>query len=379
MRGGKDMIRKIAVFLAIAMTITAMTACSSNNQGRTIIKDGDKDITIIEPKTTTGAEELRVEKIEEYKDIRALDWQDEDRLLVSKKNTNANKISVEGEEFYPNNLYILDTKNGEYKILNEESANQLFAEFSPDKKHIFYKTNNEETARGYIMDLQGKNVVSITGDRTIHFSAGKWIDNERVIYADFNNTVYEGDVSGKIVEVANLGPESTNKSIAIGETFYYTVSSVFRNGDELYFLTSNLDLKKYDLVSKETSLLDKNVLRVYPSKDFNKIAYVKMAEDQEVKLIVTDTNWNKKTLAEGMAISEATWSPDNTRLVYSVVKESSEENGIYLSDLKTEKTSRISLFDGIIGFGWSPSGKKISVCRFDKDYNFLSNIIILNN
>jgi len=373
------MIRKIAAFLAIAMTIAAMTACSSNNQGRTTIKDGDKDITIIEPKTTTGSEELRVEKIEEYKDIRALDWQDEDRLLVSKKNTNVDKISVEGEQFHPNNLYILDTNDGEYKILNEERANQLFAEFSPDKKHIFYKTNNEETARGYIMDSQGKNVVSITGDKTIHFSAGKWIDNERVIYADFNNTVYEGDVSGKIVEIANLGPESTNKSIAMGEAFYYTVSSVFRNGDELYFLTSDLDLKKYNLVSKETGLLDRNVLKIYPSKDFNKIAYVKMTEDQEVKLIVADLNFNKKTLAEGMAISEAAWSPDGTRLVYSVVKEASEENGIYLSDLKTEKTSRISLFDGIIGFGWSPSGRKISVCRYDKDYNFLSNIIILNN
>ena len=372
------MIKKIAIIMAVAMTITAFAGCKSNNQQRTTIKDGEQNITIIEPKTTPEAEELRVEKIEEYKDIRALDWQDEDRLLVSKTNANVDKISREGEESYPNNLYILDSKSGEYKILNEESANQLIAEFSPDKKHIFYKTNSEETARGYIMDSQGKSVVSITGDKTIHFSAGKWIDNERVIYADFNNTIYEGDIFGKIVEVANLSPKSINKAIAMDETFYYTVSSVYRNGEELYFLTSNLDFIKYNLVSKETTLLDRNVLKIYPSKDFNKIAYVKMTEELIVKLTLADVSFSKKTLAEGMAISEVAWSPDNTRLVYSVTKEASEENGIYLSDLKSEKTSRISLFDGVTGLSWSPSGKKLLVCRYDNEYKFLSNVIILN-
>jgi len=358
------MIKKVSIFLAIAMTIAALTACNSNNPGRTTIKDGDKTITIIEPEATAETDELRVEKIDEYKDIRILDWQDEDRLLVSKKNSNVNKISGEGEEFYPNNLYIFDTKSGEYKILREESANQLFAEFSPDKKHIFYKTNSEETAHGYIMDSQGQKVVSVTGDRTIYVMAGKWVDNERVIYPDFGNGIYEGSISGESVEVVNLGSESANY--------------VFKNGDNIYYLTSKLELKKYNLVSKETDVLDENVFKVFPSGDMNKFAYVKMTKDEKVELIVSDISFSKKTLAEGLEISQAAWSPDNTRLVFSIKKEASEESGTYLSDLKSEKTSRISLFNEIIGFSWSPSGKKISVCRLDKDYNILSNVIILN-
>ncbi|AEV69657.1 TolB family protein [Acetivibrio clariflavus] len=358
------MIKKVSIFLAIAMTIAVLTACNSNIPGRTTIKDGDKTITIIEPRATAENDELRVEKIDEYKDIRALDWQNEDRLLVSKKNTNVNKISSEGEVFYPNNLYIFDIISGEYRILKEESANQLFAEFSPDKKHIFYKTNSEETARGYVMDSQGQNAVSVTGDKTMYVMAGKWVDNERVIYPDFGNGIYEGDISGKIVEVVNLGSESANYA--------------FRNGNDIYYLTSGLELKKYNLDSKVTDTLDENVFKIFPSGDMSKLAYVKMTKDEKVELIMADMDFNKKTLAEGMAISQAAWSPDNTRLVFSITKEASEESGIYLSDFKSGETSRISLFDEVIGFSWSPSGKKISVCRFDKDYNIWSNIITLN-
>lgn len=358
------MMRRVIIFLAIAMTVTSLVACNSNSQGRTTIKDGDKTITIVEPESTTGTAEIKVEKIEEYKDIRALDWQDEDKLLVSKKNTNVDKISSEGEEFYPNNLYIFDTNTKEYKILKEESANQLFAEFSPDKKHIFYKANSEETARGYIMDSQGQNVVSITGDKTMHVMAGKWIDNERVVYPDFSNSIYEGDISGKIVELVNLSSESVN--------------FVFKKGDDLYYLTSKLDLKKYNLDSKEKSVLDESVFKMYPSKDLSRIAYVKMTKDEKAELIVVDTNSSKKTLTEGMSISQVAWSPDNTRLVFSITKEDSGENGTYLYDLKSGNITRISLFDEIIGFSWSPSGKKILVCRFDKEYNIWSNIITVN-
>lgn len=356
--------KRTAILFTVTMAITALAACGSNNFERTTIKDGTKTITIIEPETVAENDELKVEKIDEYKDIRALDWQDEDRLLVSKKNTNVNKISSEGEEFYPNNLYIFDIKSGEYKILKEESANQLFAEFSPDKKHIFYKTNSEETARGYVMDSQGENVVSVTGDKTMHVMAGKWVDNERVIYPDFSNGIYEGDISGKIVEIVNLGSEYANYA--------------FRNGNDVYYLTSRLKLKKYNLDSKVTETLDENVFKIYPSEDMSKLAYIKMTRDEKVELIVADMDFNKKTLAEGMAISQAAWSPDNTRLVFSITKEASEENGIYLSDLKSGKTSRLSLFYEVLGFSWSPSGRKISVCRFDKDYNILSNVIVLN-
>jgi len=358
------MIKQVAFFLAVAMAVTLLTACDSSSQGRTTIKDGDKTITIIEPESTPGIEELKVNKIEEFKDIRALDWQDEKRLLVSKKNTNVDKISSEGEEFYPNNLYIFDIGTKEYKILREESANQLFAEFSPDKKHIFYKTNSEEVARGYIMDSQGQNVVSITSDKTIHIMTGKWVDNESVIYPDFGNRIYEGNVSGKIVKLVDLGSESVN--------------DVFRNGDEIYYLTSNMELKKYNLVSKKKSVLDEDVYNIYPSTDKKRLAYVKISKDEKVDLILTDKDFNKKILAEGMSISRVCWNHDDTRLVFSVKKEDEAENGMYLSDLKTGNTNRIALFDEIIGFSWSPSNKKIAVLRFDKEYNFLTNIITLS-
>ncbi len=359
------MIRKITFIIAVSITITTLAACNSNSQERTIIKDGDKTITIVEPESTTGTVELRVEKIEEYKDIRALDWQDEDKLLISKKNTNVDKVSSEGEEFYPNNLYIFDTNTKEYKILKEESANQLFAEFSPDKKHIFYKSNYEETARGYIMNSQGENSVSITGDNTMHVMAGKWIDNERVIYPDFSSSIFEGDVSGKIVEIVKLGSKSVN--------------DVFRNGNELCYLTSDLELKKYNFVSKETSTLDENVFQIYPSRDQKRLVYVKFAKNEKVELILMDMDFNKRILAEGMSTSKVAWNHDNTRVVFSIKKEDSTENGIYLSDLKAGTTSRIALFDEVVGFSWSPSGKKISVCRLDQDYNFWSNVIILSN
>ena len=359
------MIRKVKIIIAIAITITTLAACNPDSQERTIIKDDDKTITIIEPENTSGTGELKVEKIEEYKEIRALDWQDEDRLLISKKNTNVNKISSEGEEFYPNNLYIFDTNTKEYKILKEENANQLFAEFSPDKKHIFYKSNYEETARGYIMSAQGGNSVSITGDNTMHVMAGKWSDNERVIYPDFGSGIYEGDVSGKVVEIVKLGSISVN--------------DVFRDGDELYYLTSDLELKKYNLVSKENTTLDQNVFQIYPSRDQKRLAYVKISKGEKVELVLMDMDFNKRILAEGMSVSKVAWNHDNTRVVFSIKKEDSTENGIYLSDLKAGTTSRIALYDEVIGFSWSPSGKKISVCRLDQDYNFWSNVIILSN
>jgi len=99
------MIKKVSIFLAIAMTIAVLTACNSNIPGRTTIKDGDKTITIIEPRATAENDELRVEKIDEYKDIRALDWQNEDRLLVSKKTLMLIKYPVKVRYFTPT-IYI---------------------------------------------------------------------------------------------------------------------------------------------------------------------------------------------------------------------------------------------------------------------------------
>ncbi len=351
------MMRRNSILLIAAMLIT-LSSCAPKSQERTVIEKDDKIITVIEGEEAAGSEELLIEKIEEFKNIRGLDWQDEEKLLISKENKNVDKIQSEGEAFYPNNLYIFDTKTKEAKILKEDRSNQAFAKFSPDKKHIFYKKNSEETARGYIMDSDGNNEVLITGDNAIHVMAGNWIDNERVFYPDFSGTVYEADISGKNFKLVQLKAKSINKAYKIG--------------DQIYFISLEGELIKYDTVTDSQSVVEKDVFDVIPSQNPNRIAYIKMNQDEKDALIVCDNDFsNKKILVESENISGTSWSPDNTRIVYSISSDDKGNSGTYVSDLKTGKSTRIALSKDVLNLSWSPSGKKLAICQVhtDEDVN----------
>lgn len=358
--------RKNSILLIAAMTIT-LAACDSKVQERTVIKKGDKTITVLEAESKASNEELKVEKVEEYKNINALDWQDEDKLLISQENTNVEEVQLNGMKYTANNFFVFDTSTGKSKVLREESADQSWAEFSQDKKHILFKKSNFETEGSYIMDSQGQNEVSITGDEPMPLLVSRWIDDKRVIYVDFTTgVVNEVDISGKIFEIADLKVSNLNE--------------VWKIGDEIYYIpTGDDNLVKYNLTSKEKSQVEENVCQIFPATDENRIAYTKYTDGYRSQLLVCDKNFNnKKIIDEDQMISEVKWSPDNTKLLY-LTSQSSDTAGINVADQKTGKTTRVALNTNVSNLSWSPSGKKIAVSQFNEDGTSKSAVFTLSN
>lgn len=355
--------RKITILLIAAMTIT-LAACGSKVQERKVIKKGDKPITVLEAESKANNEELKVKKVGEYKNIDALEWQDEDKLLISQENKN-NEIQNEGTKYYAENLFIFDTSTEKAKVLREESSNHRWAEFSPDKKHILFRKNNSPAEGFYIMDSQGQNEVSIIGNEEMLVLKARWVDNKNVIYIDENTgVIYEADISGKIVKIADLKASGISEFRKIGDQIYYV------SGDD------DLTLLKYNLTINEKSPVDKHVSELFPATDENRIAYTKNTDTYQSQLIVCDKNFNnKKIIAEDQMISGVKWSPDNTKLLY-LTCQGLGTDGINVADLKTGKTTRVALnTGGESHLSWSPSGKKFVVSQFSGDGTKVKSIV----
>ncbi|WP_274652537.1 TolB family protein [Paenibacillus humicola] len=343
----------------------------AGDAGREVIKKPDKTITVIDTKPPAPADDgMEASKIDQLKGVRGMDWLSENRILIGKDNPNVKPVSAEGEKRSPINLYIRDLSGAQAQDepLQETAGNQNFAEVSPDRKHVFYKANSEETARGYIMDLETRKIVPI-GKETLQANAGEWADNERVIYPLFKGDIAATDVNGKT------------------ETLLHTssayVNSVSQRGSKIYYVNREI-LFVYDPQTKEKNMaLAKPVTSFVPSPDGKQFAVVKKISDSEVELTITDAEMNNKfTLGSGSQISSLAWSPDGSKLAYAATSQDDEGvSGMFIADAVSGKTAQISVdmqYGPAYPPRWSPAGDKLmtsSVTLQGSDYVFNTYII----
>lgn len=357
----------VCLMVVTACGSTGSTANNANNN-RQVIEKQDKTITVIDTEPAAAASEVEVVKIDELKGIRGMDWLGEDKLIIDKINKNMKPVTIEGEERYPHNLYIRDLSSGEEKdeALLEESHDQGFGLLSPDKKHLFFKKHEENTARGFIMNVATRETAPI-GDHIMLTSDGEWRDNVSVIFPAITGNIYSSDVAGDAQLLAK-----TKKSIN------YNVKQV---GTKVYYISTNNQLTVYDTETKDTKMLDKGVIWFIPSPNGQQYAVVKRTSETEMELSLLDAEMKpKQSIAKSTQVYGTSWSPDGSKLAYNVISEAGGVKGIYVADTVSGKTTPISVDVQYASdeLRWSPSGKKLltstSVIE-ENGYSFVTYLI----
>lgn len=356
------MIKNKAIVLILGLTVSfTLTGCIPKDEGnRKVIDKQGKTITVIENSDNPQIdEEPSLQKIEKLEGIRAMDWLSEDTILVSKENTSLEKIQMEEGTAYPKNLYYYDLNSEETRVIREDSSFQGFAVFSPDKKHIFFKKSIEETATAYIMDSDGQKETNATqNDHHVNIYGGRWIDNERVIYPSNTGSIFVADVNGKVSEIGKVDSKY--------------IHDVAKIGDKIYYNTIDRNLMVLDLISNEKKVIMDNIVWMIPSPDNSQFALVRRTGETKMELVLAGLEGNvKKTLAEGTQIFGTSWSPDQSMLAFSIMSEDGAENGLYVSDLRTDKTTQLSVNMKYLSdpVRWSPSGKKLAASEMVTEGN----------
>ncbi|BBH21722.1 hypothetical protein Back11_30670 [Paenibacillus baekrokdamisoli] len=378
LQGSKRNMTKIAAAVGI-VGFLLMTGCSgpvTNNggegSGREVIEKPQKTITIVDTEPAAAHTEIEVVKIDELNGIRGLDWLGEDKLIIDKENKKMEPTTIEGRERYPHNLYIRDLSKGESKdeALKEGTDNQGAAVLSPDKKYMFYKVTEETTGTGYIMDLGTRKTVK-TGSEQMSTQEGSWNGNEQLVFPV---------MTGRILS-SNLNGEMNVITITKNPLLY----NVVQRGANLYYIGINNNLFLFSTVTKETTLLDRNVIWLIPSPDGKQLALVKRTSDTEMELTITDSSLHKKVaLAKSTQVFGTSWSPDGTKLAYSESSETGGVKGVFVADVVSGKSTQIavdvqSIADPLV---WSPSGHKIittTAVLQDNKYVFITYIITLKS
>ncbi len=347
---------KILKASLIVTALLAFTACSSETEAnRQVIKEPGKTITVIDNEHTgTDQSEDLVEKIEHYEGINISDWLDEETVVISKENTDMDKMSLaELSEYYPKSLYLYNVNTREAKLLyGVKNTFLVDAKLSPDKKNILYYQSSLGDGTYAVMNMSTLKEFSITGDVSGVAYTAHWADNENVMGASYNGSAYVADIKGNLSELVELEGEAVSNAIKMQDHIMYTTNT----GSNLYMM---------NLVNKQIKDLgDKKVYRMKLSPDQKQVLLFKEKGPETMALVIADAEGNElKTIVEGSYNGDAAWSPDQRRIAYNIksADNSNTNDELYIYDLQTGKSTQIAVNLPISSISWSPSGQQIAL------------------
>ncbi len=346
--------------IILAMTVLlALTACNKAvEEDREIIKEPGKTITIIDDKdNNAGDTVVSVVKIDRYEGMSITDWLDEDTVVVSKENTSLEKMSLpELADSHPRNLYLYSIASKELHLLKEKANTHMGeATLSKDKKSLLYYEFTLGDPAFYVMNMDTLESFGIKGANIAGAMSAKWSDDETIVGAAYIGGAYSANITGQTKIIEGL----EGKSLVI----------VDKIKDNVYFNTnSDGSLWRMDVTTKEAENLNlKNVHRIFPSPDENKMLVVQGIGAKQ-SLVLCDTNGvSIKTIAEGLEISGVSWSKDQRMIAYNMKADvgGSTVNSLYIYDTLKGESTQVAVGLQYPITSWSPSNDALAFTEWD--------------
>ncbi|MFC7441404.1 TolB family protein [Laceyella putida] len=337
------------------VSLAFLTGCSmerlseteASTTGRQEIATPSGTMTVKDSPRHHVYNEVALRKIMRYEGFHGMDFHSENQLLIRQDNKDYPPIPVEDGEIYPRNLYLYHTVKKEAKLIYGAPEIHCNAQYSPDKRHIYYVQNTEETGTAYIMDHEGKKRVPVSEKGRVHVFSGHWLNNEEVLYATFSGEIYRADLSGKKQLLVKTGKSSIKNTYLINDWVYYT--------------TIDGELVAYNLKTKQTKGLKKNVVWVAPSPDQKWLALVVNEADSHMTLMLTDLQGRSKAkLNEASEIHGVSWSPDQTKLSY-ILSSQDAKQGLFVTDVRSNRAVQLTadVYHLIAPIKWDAASKNM--------------------
>ncbi len=366
--------KRIAQVMCALILLMTATGCSVKNEDNKVdLPDTGGTITIVDEDTTDVEEPgLTIGNIENLDKMEISDWLDAETVIVSKENDTLDKMSLtELSDSYPRSLYLYNIKTKEFKLLKaEQDLNLGGAKLSPDKKNLIYSGYSLGDATYYVLNLETLESFTLTGEGFGNLgSAGsaKWAEDSTVIGAGYTSGAYYADMEGKITTI----PEFDQKAI-------YIIDKI---GDTIYYNTADDNtLMSYNLSTKETKNLGiASVVSVYPSPENNQLLVLQYNGSKQALVISDLDGTNVKTIAEGVELGGASWSPNQQLVAYYSKSEGNTNSvgALMVYDLLTGKATQVAVDVENVTTCWSISGEELTFTQWDGiQYN--SSIVTLD-
>jgi len=343
--------RSAAILLS---SLLFLAGCQQQwNSNREELQVDGKTITLLDNPEKTSYEKEEMNAIVRLNDVRGMDWLSDDRILVDRENREMKPAHADGGVWYPHNIYVRALSTGIDVPLLPGGENQGFAQASPDKNKIYYKTFSlqSSTGKGHLLDLSSGATTTLTGEDEIMLDNGRWIDNDSIVYSTIKGEIYELQTNdGKTRQLFNARTMFPGNLASLGDRIYYTTS----NGS-LIAVSSDL---------KEQSLLLNNALWMTPSPDRQRLAIVRRIKSGEAQLLITDLEGKVlNSVAQDSQIYGIAWSPDGTKLAYAGITSNGTARGVYVADTSTGLSATLALDVKFIAdpLRWNPSGNRLMV------------------
>ncbi|MFT4144922.1 MAG: hypothetical protein QM644_10755 [Mobilitalea sp.] len=361
--------RRIAQIMCTLILLMTAAGCSiKSEENKVDLPNTDDTITIVDEDTTDVEEpELTIGNIVNLDNMEISDWLDSETVIVSKENDTLDKMSLaELSDFYPRSLYQYNIKTKEFKLLKaEQDINLGGAKLSPDKKNLIYSGYSLGDATYYVLNLETLESFSLTGEGIGSAGSAKWADNSTVIGTGYTSGAYYADMDGKITMI----PEFDQKAIYIIDKIDNTI---------YYNTAEDNTLMSYNLSTKETKNLGiSSVVGVYPSPENNQLLVLQYSGSKQVLVVSELDGSNVKTIAEGVELGGASWSPNQQLVAYYSKSEGANSVGtLMVYDLLTGKATQVAVGVENITTCWSASGNELTFTQWDgNQYN--SSIVTL--
>lgn len=336
----------IKFVLAAALAFTSVGCSAGASSGDITVKDND-DVSY---------NKLMMQNLQKHKEIDAFGWLNNNQVFARRKG---------GFGRYDLNSHQVEMiYKGKDKYVNITP--------SPDKKHAFLFTANDEGAdKFYMLDLNTKKQIPVSLDfqkNNAYRASSNWSDNENLVLTSTKGGIYEVHISGKVTAIKH--------SITYFEDMEqkYLIDKV---NDQFFYLDQE-NLFVWNKKTNQTKMLMKDVENFVVSPDKTKISVEKIIpispnetyqgkDNTKTKedLIIIDLAGNKKSIvSEGPEIEGMGWSPDSKKLAYSIFK--SHSNELYVSDTFKPQPKLLAVnipgvFDDYDPIKWSPEGDKLLI------------------
>lgn len=356
---------KIVMFLLVLLTLAA---CDMRQEENNDVEDPGKGI--IDNGNESNEMNLDLISIEKYEGMEITDWIDEQTVVLAKENEELGKMSLlENAEFYPRSIYMYNLGTKEFKTI--KAPKNMFlggASLSPNKKHLLYYEYSIGDVAYYLMNLEDGEPSSVSGDNIGSAYTAEWTDEQKVIGASYSGGAYLADTSGNVTQIAELQEEQIFTVHKIQEKIYYITTD-----------SPSFQVYMMDLMTKEKKNLQlENAERITLSPD-GKQLLVTQATGSTKRLIIADADGTiQSTIAEGIEVTGASWSPNQQLIAYQLesVINGVNSNGLYLYDVSSAKSLQIAENIGYANIRWSPSSEKFAVTELGES-NYNSSIIYL--
>jgi hypothetical protein len=299
-------------------------------------------------------EKVSLSNLDRIDGIYALDWFDEDTILIKKQNSDKSKVDKgDGTKSYPDNLYLHNIKSGKDKLLVASTEDINYAIISPDKSHVFYQEGSNITATGYIYNLQSKKTKRVTEQEEIPAGIGRWIDNTTVIlYSYLKGEIFAAEINGYRKQIVSRSGLFMRDPVKVD--------------NKVYFVTDEYKLYVYEIGSKRIELLQAEAAEFIPDFKGRNFAFIPL---ERKNIEIRDAEGNKKnTLWDKGGIGGFGWSKNSKNLAYIVYFPGSTKDALFIAEAEGGKTVQITkeLTQTMPYIVWSPSGNRLLVPGYDK-------------